>query len=144
MKDELIDTNILVYAYDKSEKNKFEIANSLLSEIWENGIGVTTLQNLTEFFVVVTKKVENPISKKQAEIIINDVMNSSKWIILRRTKLTMKLAMEFCRKYNIHLWDTLIAAVMKEYDIKTIITENTSDFNKMEGIIAKNPFTKLS
>lgn len=54
----LIDTNVLVYAYDVSEKVKRRVARSLLDEVWEQGGGVVTLQNLSEFFVVVTAKVE--------------------------------------------------------------------------------------
>ncbi|HEY3305829.1 MAG TPA: hypothetical protein VGL70_20070 [Candidatus Binatia bacterium] len=62
MEDKLIDTNVLVYAYDVSEKGKHAIARSLLNEVWEHGGGVVALQNLSEFFVVVTRKVQRPLS----------------------------------------------------------------------------------
>ena len=61
MQDKLIDTNILVYAYDTSEGEKHEISRTRLREIWKEGGGVVCLQNLMEFFVVITKKVENPL-----------------------------------------------------------------------------------
>ncbi len=72
MQDKLIDTNILVYAYDTSEGEKHEISRTLLREIWKEGGGVVCLQNLMEFFVVITKKVENPIDIKKAKIIVED------------------------------------------------------------------------
>ncbi len=62
MTDKLIDTNILVYAYDTSEGGKHNTSKNLLIQIWENGGGVVCLQNLMEFFFVITKKVENPIN----------------------------------------------------------------------------------
>ena len=40
MEDRLIDTNILVYAYDVSEKIKRQAARSLLDEVWNRGGGV--------------------------------------------------------------------------------------------------------
>ena len=51
----LIDTNVLVYAYDVSEKVKRRVARSLLDEVWDQGGGVVTLQNLSEFFVSVVQ-----------------------------------------------------------------------------------------
>jgi len=62
MPDRLIDTNMLVYAYDTSEGTKHETAKQLLKQIWEEGGGVVCVQNLMEFFVVITKKIESPIA----------------------------------------------------------------------------------
>jgi predicted nucleic acid-binding protein len=56
MPDRLIDTNILVYAYDISESTKHDIAKDILKQIWQDGGGVVCVQNLMEFFVVITKK----------------------------------------------------------------------------------------
>lgn len=44
-KSRLIDTNVLVYAYDISEKVKRRIARALLDEVWDEGGGVVTLQS---------------------------------------------------------------------------------------------------
>lgn len=71
--NKLIDTNILVYAYDASEGNKHKASRKLLKTVWEEGGGIVCLQNLMEFFVVITKKVENPISIRNAKTIIEDI-----------------------------------------------------------------------
>ncbi|MFV9689988.1 MAG: PIN domain-containing protein [Desulfobacteria bacterium] len=55
MPDRLIDTNILVYAYDISESTKHDIAKDILKQIWQDGGGVVCVQNLMEFFVVIKK-----------------------------------------------------------------------------------------
>ena len=52
-----IDTNVLVYAYDKDEKQKHPIAKNLLKECWENKSGVISTQVLQEFYVTVTSKL---------------------------------------------------------------------------------------
>ena len=46
MPDELIDTNILIYAYDASEGTKHEVSKNLLKQIWKAGGGIVCLQNL--------------------------------------------------------------------------------------------------
>jgi len=50
----LVDTNILVYAYDTTQGEKHKIANEIVRKLWLEG-GALTVQNLQEFYVVVTK-----------------------------------------------------------------------------------------
>ena len=143
MKDKLalIDTNILVYAYDLAAGDKHEKSKEIVKRAWENKI-VVSLQNLCEFFVVVTQKVEKPVSRKQAREIVGDVLSSKEWIVIDRTEKTLIKAMELTRKTGVHLWDTIIAATMMDYGIIEIITENEKDFSLIEGIKPINPFKR--
>lgn len=111
MKDNLalIDTNIFVYAYDTVDKVKHEISKEIIKRAWEKG-AIITLQNLCEFFVVITKKVERPVSKKQAREIIEDIIDSKEWIIIDRTEESLKKALKLTQENSIHFWDALIAA----------------------------------
>ena len=117
MPDRLIDTNILVYAYDSSEATKHEASRDLLKQIWEAGGGVVCLQNLMEFFVVITKKVEHPIEVAEAKTIVEDILTSDRWSVLDRDVDTFLTAIDLTSEHNVHLWDTLIAACMKENDL---------------------------
>lgn len=58
----LLDTNVLVYAYDCSEPIKQARAWSVLDPLAALGLGVVTTQVLGEFFVVVTRKLKAPLS----------------------------------------------------------------------------------
>ena len=97
MTDKLIDTNILVYDYDISEAEKHEASKALLMKIWEEGEGVVCLQNLMEFFVVITKKVENPIKIEDAKAIIKDFLESDNWKIIDRDMETFLLAIDLVK-----------------------------------------------
>lgn len=140
MTDKLIDTNILVYAYDTSEGGKHDISKKLLIQIWENGGGVVCLQNLMEFFFVITKKVENPINVTEAVTIIEGFLKSKSWKIIDRDADTFLNALDLVSKHGIHLWDALIAACMKENEIVEIVTEDKKDFKNIPGITATVPF----
>jgi predicted nucleic acid-binding protein len=145
MKDnnlKLIDTNILVYAYDVSEKEKHEPAKTIVKDIWIKGGGAIALQNLCEFFVVVTKKVEQPLSLEEAQTIINDIISSSKWMVIDRDQSTLIKAIDLVKTTGTHFWDALIAACMYDNSIVKIITENESDFRKIKDIAVINPFPK--
>lgn len=133
----LVDSNILIYAYDideavKQEKAKEFIKNNLIGENF-----VLSTQILAEFYLNVTEKIQKPIPAWQArEIILNfsiavKVINYSAETILK--------ASEIMAMHKIHFWDALIAATMKENQIETIFTENTKDFKKIPEITAINP-----
>lgn len=136
----LIDTNVLVYAYDTSEKAKRQIARSLLDEIWDQGGGVVTLQNLSEFFVAVTGKVQQRVPVSSARTIVADILRSGRWLVLDRQAGTMMTAIELVESTGTPYWDALIAACMLEHGLATIVTESERDFRKVPGITVINPF----
>jgi predicted nucleic acid-binding protein len=140
MPDKLIDTNVLVYAYDTSEGSKHTVAKDLVRHMWIAGGGVVCLQNLMEFFVVITRKVENPVDVLTAKGIVQDFIGSDKWTVIDRDADTVLTALDYVAQYGIHLWDAAIAATMRENDVPEIITENTKDFGKIPQLKVSNPF----
>jgi predicted nucleic acid-binding protein len=138
----LIDTNILVYAYDISEGERHELAKTIIKDVWTKGGGAISIQNLCEFFVVVTRKVEQPLPLEEAQTIISDILSSTKWMVIDRDQGTLTKAIELVKTTGTHFWDALIAACMHENSIVKIVTENESDFMKIKDITVLNPFAK--
>lgn len=136
----LLDTNILVYAYDFSEKRRREIAKALVDEVWDAGGGVVTLQNLSEFFFAVTRKVQTRVPVADAKTIVSDILRSSRWMVIDRNAGTVMRAMEIVESVRAPFWDALIAACMLEHGIEVIVTENEKDFKQIPGISTVNPF----
>jgi len=130
-----------VYAVDNIEKTKHELSKKILLEIIDTDkCFALSIQNLSEFISVSTKKISNPISLSQAREIIERLSELPNLKILNIGTKTIILATEISEKYKIHYWDALIAAVMKENMITEIITENESDFSKIPWIEVINPF----
>ena len=142
MTERLIDTNILVYAYDVSETTKHPIAKEVLTEIWKTGGGVVCVQNLMEFFVVMTRKVMSPIPANEAKKIIDDMVKSDRWRVIDRDVHTFLDAIALVSQYHLHIWDATIAACMKENGIVDIVTEDKHDFERIPGIHVIVPFVK--
>jgi predicted nucleic acid-binding protein len=137
----LIDTNILIYAYDDSEREKHHIAIRLFEKCWKKQLKYAfSIQNLSEYFVNVTKKIEKPISNIEASNNVRDILSFSHFLIYPFGANEVLIALDFVQEYKISYWDALIAAVMKENDISTIITENVKDFKKIPWIEVINPF----
>jgi len=136
----LIDSNILVYAYDSNENDKHIISKNILNKCWKKEVSYAlSTQNLSELFVVTTKKISNPISMKEMEENIKDIINFSNFQILKIKPKTILNAIKLSFEYKAHYWDSLIASVMQENNINTIITED-EDFKKIPWLEVTNPF----
>ena len=137
----LIDSTILVYAYDPTDQRKYAIAKSLLEKCWkrERKFAIST-QNLAEFFVVITQKVAHPLSVVEAEQVITDICAFSQWKILQYNIHTLQSAIRLHKNKQKHFWDALIVATMRQEGITHIYTENEKDFTLFENITVVNPF----
>ncbi|MBK9007974.1 MAG: hypothetical protein IPM31_13395 [Anaerolineae bacterium] len=51
----LLDTNVLVYAFDRGEPEKRERAMQLVLDLQQNAVGCLSVQSLSEFFHAVTR-----------------------------------------------------------------------------------------
>ena len=61
---QFVDTNVLVYAHDKSAGQKHTWAKALVEELWHSGTGCLSVQVLQEFYIAVTRKVRQPLSSE--------------------------------------------------------------------------------
>ncbi|HEV8719631.1 MAG TPA: PIN domain-containing protein [Candidatus Binatia bacterium] len=136
----LFDTNLLVHAYTVSNERKHDTALSFVEKVWEGEEAATTLQNLCEFFFVVTRKVSRPIPIAAAETTVKAILASSRWRVIDRTPDTLLKAIELVKVTRVPFWDALIGVSMLEHGIETIVTENDRDFKKIRGVTAINPF----
>jgi len=133
--DFLIDTNIIVYAYDTTEGRKHEIAREILEDAFRDKQITISVQNLTEFYNITTKKIKKPLSKEQAKEIIEIMAKFKGFKKIAPNENTILKAIDL----PLPFWDAMIAATMLENNITRIYTENTKDFS-IEGIKAVNPF----
>lgn len=133
----LVDTNILVYAYEKEDcKRKIESQN-ILEKCFNKEITLAlSNQNLAEFSYVALKKL-----KLDTEIItriIEDITNFSGFKKINYKEKTIISAIEIANKNNMSFWDSLISATMIENGILNIYTENSKDF-KIPQLNVINP-----
>ena len=132
-----IDSNVIVYAYDKNEPSKQSLAQKLLLSAIQEESAVLSAQVLGEFFVVVTSKIHNPLSIEEAEKII-DILS-----ILPVAEIDLPLvkqAIETQKRYGLSYWDSLIVSAAERTGCAKIISEDLNDGQKYNNIIVENPF----
>jgi predicted nucleic acid-binding protein len=133
----LVDTNVLVYAYDRSEPQKQAQAIRVLDYLSSRYLGVLSTQVLAEFFVAVTRKITAPLSIEQAYASIENYLAS--WSVLDMTGQTVLEAVRGVRDYQFSYYDSQIWAIARLSQVQVIFSE---DFNPglIEGIQFVNPF----
>jgi len=140
----LIDTNILIYAYN-TDSELHEPALNLMQEAINGEMDAYIAdKTLYEFYAIVTdnKRVENPVEPSEAIEVIEFIRNSKIEVILPTIK-TISILTQLLEKYNIRkqkIFDAVLAAMGIENNIKIILTRNDKDFDFYEEIAAINPF----
>lgn len=134
----LIDTNVLVYAYDRSEPLKQKQALKVLGELAELGRGAVTTQVLGEFFTVVTRKIPAPLSAGEAAAQIRSHL--SLWTVIEMTGTLVLDAANGVRDHKMSFWDAQIWAAARASRIPVVLTEDFSDSSVLDGVRLLNPF----
>lgn len=134
----LVDTNILVYAYDRSEPPKAALAADLLDYLATSGQGVLSLQVLAEFFVTVTRKIPRPLSVDLAEERVRNYLHS--WRTVLVTNLVFIEAIRGVREHHMVFWDAQIWAASRLNQIPAILSEDFTHGATIEGVRFANPF----
>ncbi len=132
-----IDTNIFVYAFDSSEKEKQNIAQNLLNKNGMSGEIVLSTQVLQEFFVTVTRKLKEPLSIDDARKTIQ--FFSVYPLVQINPKLILK-AIERHQKESFSFWDALIVEAALQANCKILLSEDMQNERQIGKLKILNPF----
>lgn len=134
----LVDTNVLVHAYDPSASAKQQRAVAVLSRLTSTRQGCISAQVLGEFFVTATRKIPNPLTASDAE---RRVTNLSRiWRVYDVTGIAVLEAIRGTQRYQLSYWDSLIWAVAKLNGVPNVLTEDLPSSPLIEGVRFINPF----
>jgi predicted nucleic acid-binding protein len=132
-----LDTNILVYAYDKHEAQKQKKAQRLLTSGIEQESLFLSVQVLGEFFNVVTRHIPQPMSSDEAK----EIINTLSILPVQEIDLAMvNRAVDTFKKYQISYWDSLIVSAAERAGCTMIFSEDLSDGQTYHDILVHNPF----
>jgi predicted nucleic acid-binding protein len=137
MTEILIDSNILVYAHDATDPKKHSIAKDIVAKLLLSGEGVVSIQNLSEFSRAITEKAKTPLTHSEVRNIVLEFDDALR--VVAYNGHTVAEALLFASKYDLHFYDSLLAATMELHHINEIITEDEG-FSKIPWIKMRNPF----
>ncbi len=132
-----VDTNILVYAYDRGAGDKHVQAQRAVEKLWEEGSGVLSTQVLQEFYVNVRRKARRPISISSARSLVADYMA---WDPIVNDGTSILEAMDAERRHKLSFWDALIVVAAQKVDADVILSEDFSHGQIFGAVRVLNPF----
>ena len=134
----LVDTNILVYAYDRAELGKQKRARNILDWLESRNWGTVSTQILGEFFWTVTRRLREPLSPQEAYVELERHLRS--WRTLEITRVIVLEAGRGCVYYQMPFWDAQIWATAKLNQIPKVLSEDFQHGRTIEGVEFVNPF----
>ena len=135
----LVDTNILVYAYDRSTPEKQSRALQVLDALVSSGAGALTTQVLAEFYVAVTRKIPAPLNAADAYERVHNLQRA--WTVLPVTPLVVLEAARGVRDHQMSYWDAQVWAAARLNQIPTVCSEDLAGAPTIEGVSFVNPFS---
>jgi predicted nucleic acid-binding protein len=132
----LIDTNILVYAYEHQDNVRQTRALDVLTRLKEKSAGYMSVKTLSEFFVVV-RCIPDALTTEQAFAELQK--HSLVWNVLDLTPQIVIEAARGVKDYGFSYWDAQIRATAKIHHLDAVFTEDMSVGSVIEGVAIINP-----
>jgi predicted nucleic acid-binding protein len=132
-----IDTNVLVYAHDRSETRKQPVAQALLSTLWRDRAGSLSTQVLQEFYVVATRRFDPPMSRRAAREV---VALYGQWSLVQVDVPLIVAASRLEERHRLSFWDALIVEAALRSGALRLVTEDLQTGRRIGGMTIVNPF----
>ncbi len=135
-----VDTNVLVYALDKTNSPKKGIAQRLMNQLMaEDRLRLST-QVLQELFVTLTRKVSQRCSSKEALAILEDL---TAWPLMVVDYAAIRAAVGLAEQAKLSFWDALVVVAAARTGAGVLYTEDLNDGQEILGVRISNPFARL-
>lgn len=131
-----VDTNILIYAHDRSSGTKHERARQIIERLWTTGEGVLSTQVLQELCVNLRRKVAHPPSIDETRRLLQDYLS---WEIMVNTPESIIQALEIEVRYKISFWDALILQAAEQAGATLLYSEDLAAGQRYGPIRVVNP-----
>ena len=134
-----VDTNILMYAHDKTAGAKHERARALVEELWRTGAGIVSTQVLQELCVNLRRTAAQPADLKTTREIVHDYLA---WTVYVNTGASVLEALEVEERYRISFWDALVVQAAEASGAAVLYSEDLSDGQLYGTVRVVNPLAK--
>jgi predicted nucleic acid-binding protein len=141
----LLDTNILVHAYNKSSPNQQKAADIIKKAMQGEIEAYLTPQVLYELFAVITnpKRIEKPLPIREAADLCIDLWECNEIEKVNPSKVAPTQVFKLAKTLKLSkakIFDCILAVAAKENAVEAIYTENVGDFKGYIFVKAINPF----
>jgi predicted nucleic acid-binding protein len=131
-----VDTDILVYAHDRSAGVKHLRAQMLLEQLWTSGWGILSAQVLEELCIQLCHNAGSPLPVEEVCLMVRDY---STWDVVTATPALILEALDVERRQEVPFWDALILETAKRAGASILYSENLAKMQRYGAIQIVNP-----
>ena len=129
-----LDTNVVVYAFDRADPAKQRIAIDVLEA--SERLVVST-QVLLESWWVLTRKLSDPLDENQASEVIDQLCALP---VVSTDPQLVRQAIQTSRRFEIAVWDALIIEAARAAGCRRVMSEDLHSGQDFDGVVIENPF----
>ena len=134
---EFVDTNVLLYAYDRTDEHRFGPANALVERLGDESAGALSVQVLQEFYVNATRKLHRPMSPADARVAL-DVYAT--WTCFSPLAEDVAAAASLSETAQLSFWDAMVVHSARSLGCSLLWTEDLNDGQIIAGVEIRSPF----
>jgi predicted nucleic acid-binding protein len=134
-----VDTNVLVYARDRTDEEKHRRAMAWVAALWQERAGRLSWQVVQEYYVTVTRKLDPPRDRSDAR---EDVTSLVTWRPIPIGLPTIDVAWGIEDRFGLSWWDALIVAAAQIGECAYLLSEDLQEGQDFEGVTVISPFSK--
>jgi predicted nucleic acid-binding protein len=135
---DFVDTNILLYAHDRTDQRKQQRAEDLLRRLWSTRTGAISTQVLQEFYSVATRRWSPRLERNHARQI---VATYGAWRCIQIDVHAILAATDLEERHQLAFWDALIVVAARRAGADRLYTEDLNHGQVIDGVRIENPFT---
>jgi len=132
-----VDTNVLVYAHDGSDQPRQPMAAGLVDDLWRSRSGVLSTQVLSEFYAVVTRRFDPPLSRREARALVDAY---AAWPVVQVDPPLIVAASALEEQHSFSFWDALIIEAARRAGADRLVSEDLQHGRRIAGLVIDNPF----
>jgi predicted nucleic acid-binding protein len=132
-----VDTNVLVYLWDASDRPKRERALLWINALWDSQRGRTSVQVMNEFYVTVTRKLKPAVKPDAAQAFLRTL---DVWSPVPTDMRLLEQAWIAQARRKLSFWDALIVSAAQTAQCRYLLSEDLADGQDLDGVLIVNPF----
>jgi predicted nucleic acid-binding protein len=132
-----VDTNVLVYAFDKDGSPKMRTAQKLINDLMKSDTLRVSSQILQELYVTLTRKVREGCSTLEALAVLEDL---TAWPLVIIDYPSIRSAAVLADQSKLSFWDALIVVAAARAGATVLYTEDLNHGQEILGVRITNPF----
>ena len=133
-----LDTNILVYCFDRTDARKQRRAEEIVGEALASRLGVISSQVVQEFLNVATRKFTRPMTQAEARTYLDAVLAPLCEVFPSFSLYQQTLSIQ--AETGFSFYDSLILAAALEAGCNVLYSEDLHPGQQVSGLTIENPF----